>query len=92
MRKQKIISQITPTTTGTVRDGYEVGALKAVPEKVTLRGPKRIINSIAKVTAEADVSGLSEDETVEANWFCMSDNNVIDQTLRQTILEKRELV
>ena len=80
---------ITPTTTGTVRVGYEVGALKAVPEKVTLRGPKRIINSIAKVTAEADVSGLSEDETVEAKLVLYdANNNVIDQTLLANNLGK----
>ena len=80
---------ITPTTTGTVRNGYEVGALKAVPEKVTLRGPKRIINSIAKVTAEADVSGLSEDETVEAKLVLYdANNNVIDQTLLANNLGK----
>ena len=80
---------ITPTTTGTVRGGYEVGALKAVPEKVTLRGPKRIINSIAKVTAEADVSGLSEDETVEAKLVLYdANNNVIDQTLLANNLGK----
>lgn len=80
---------ITPTTTGAVRGGYEVGALKAVPEKVTLRGPKRIINSIAKVTAEADVSGLSEDETVEAKLVLYdANNNVIDQTLLANNLGK----
>lgn len=80
---------ITPTITGTVRGGYEVGALKAVPEKVTLRGPKRIINSIAKVTAEADVSGLSEDETVEAKLVLYdANNNVIDQTLLANNLGK----
>lgn len=80
---------ITPTTTGTVRGGYEVGSLKAVPEKVTLRGPKRIINSIAKVTAEADVSGLSEDETVEAKLVLYdANNNVIDQTLLANNLGK----
>ena len=80
---------ITQTTTGTVRGGYEVGALKAVPEKVTLRGPKRIINSIAKVTAEADVSGLSEDETVEAKLVLYdANNNVIDQTLLANNLGK----
>lgn len=80
---------ITPTTIGTVRGGYEVGALKAVPEKVTLRGPKRIINSIAKVTAEADVSGLSEDETVEAKLVLYdANNNVIDQTLLANNLGK----
>ena len=80
---------ITPTTTGTVRSGYEVGSLKAVPEKVTLRGPKRIINSIAKVTAEANVSGLSEDETVEAKLVLYdANNNVIDQTLLANNLGK----
>lgn len=80
---------ITPTTTGTVRSGYEVGSLRAVPEKVTLRGPKRIINSIAKVTAEANVSGLSEDETVEAKLVLYdANNNVIDQTLLANNLGK----
>lgn len=63
--------------------------MKAVPEKVTLRGPKRIINSIAKVTAEADVSGLSEDETVEAKLVLYdANNNVIDQTLLANNLGK----
>ena len=80
---------ITPTTTGTVREGYVVGELKALPEKVTLRGPKRIINSISKVTAEADVSGLSEDETLEAKLVLYdSNNNVIDQTLLANNLGK----
>ena len=77
------------TTTGTVRNGYEVGSLKALPEKVTLRGPKRIINNIAKVTAEANVSGLSEDETVEAKLVLYdANNNVIDQTLLANNLGK----
>ena len=80
---------VTPTTTGTVREGYVLGELKALPEKVTLRGPKRIINSIAKVTAEADVSGLSEDETLEAKLVLYdSNNNVIDQTLLANNLGK----
>ena len=80
---------ITPTTTGTVREGYVVGELKALPEKVTLRGPKRIINSISKVTAEADVSGLSEDETLEGKLVLYdSNNNVIDQTLLANNLGK----
>ena len=79
----------TANPRNTVRGGYEVGALKAVPEKVTLRGPKRIINSIAKVTAEADVSGLSEDETVEAKLVLYdANNNVIDQTLLANNLGK----
>ena len=66
-----------------------VGSLKALPEKVTLRGPKRIINNIAKVTAEANVSGLSEDETVEAKLVLYdANNNVIDQTLLANNLGK----
>ena len=72
-----------------MREGYVVGELKALPEKVTLRGPKRIINSISKVTAEADVSGLSEDETLEAKLVLYdSNNNVIDQTLLANNLGK----
>ena len=63
--------------------------MKALPEKVTLRGPKRIINNIAKVTAEANVSGLSEDETVEAKLVLYdANNNVIDQTLLANNLGK----
>ena len=66
-----------------------MGSLKARPEKVTLRGPKRIINNIAKVTAEANVSGLSEDETVEAKLVLYdANNNVIDQTLLANNLGK----
>ena len=34
---------IVPTTTGTVRDGYALGEIKAVPEKVSIRGPKSVI-------------------------------------------------
>ena len=33
---------ITPTTIGTVREGYVLGELNANPEKVTLRGPKSL--------------------------------------------------
>ena len=64
--------------------------MKAVPEKVTLRGPKRIINSIAKVTAEADVSGFWGGGGGEANlFFYDANNNVIDQTLLANNLGKR---
>lgn len=72
---------ITPTTIGTVREGYVVGELNANPEKVTLRGPKTVINSINRVVAEADVSGLSENADIEARLILYdANNNVIDQT------------
>lgn len=80
---------ITPTTTGTVREGYMVGEMTANPEKVILRGPKKVINSINKVVAEVDVSGLSENSTLEAKLVLYdANNNVIDQTLLANNLGK----
>ena len=80
---------ITPTTTGTVREGYVIGSLTVDPEKVTLRGPKTVINSISRVTAEVDVSGLSEDASLEAKLVLYdNNNNVIDQTLLANNLGK----
>lgn len=73
---------ITPTTSGTVREGYVIGELTANPEKVTIRGPKTVINSISRVCAEVNVSGLSENATLEATLILYdANNNVIDQTL-----------
>ena len=34
---------IVPKTTGTVRDGYALGEIQAVPEMVSIRGPKSVI-------------------------------------------------
>lgn len=80
---------ITPTTLGTVREGYVLGELKADPEKVTFRGPKSVINSINRVVAEADVSGLSEDAEIEARLILYdANNNVIDQTILANNLGK----
>lgn len=73
---------ITPTTSGTVREGYVIGELTANPEKVTIRGPKTVISSISRVCAEVNVSGLSENSTLEATLVLYDANdNVIDQTL-----------
>ena len=80
---------ITPTTIGTVREGYVIAEMNAVPQKVTLRGPKTVIDSISKVMAEVDVSGLSEDTTLEAKLVLYdANNNVIDQTLLANNLGK----
>ncbi len=80
---------ITPTTIGTVREGYVLGELNANPEKVTLRGPKSVIDNISRVVAEADVSGLSADADIEARLTLYDrNNNVIDQTLLANNLGK----
>ena len=83
---------ITPTTLGTVSEGYVIGELKANPEKVTIRGPKTVIDSINRVVAEVDVSGLSSDTEVEARLVLYdANNNVIDQSLLANNLGKEGL-
>ena len=72
---------IVPKTTGTVRDGYALGEIQAVPEMVSIRGPKSVIDSISKVEASVSVSGLSEDVVTKSELVLYdSDNNVIDQS------------
>lgn len=80
---------ITPATIGTVREGYVLGEIKSNPEKVTLRGPKSVIDSISRVVAEANVSGLSENSDIEGRLILYdANNNVIDQTLLANNLGK----
>ena len=73
---------IVPTTTGTVRDGYALGDIRAVPENVSIRGPVSVISRISKVEAEVSVSGLSQDAMLLSQLVLYDDeNNVIDQSL-----------
>lgn len=73
---------ITPTTTGSVRDGYVLGEIKADPEKVRVNGPKSIIDQIDKVVAEVDVTGLAEDTTLQSKLvFYDAEGKTIDNTL-----------
>lgn len=73
---------ITPTTTGSVRDGYVLGEIKADPEKVKVNGPKSIIERIDKVVAEVDVTGLAEDTVLPSKLvFYDADGKTIDNTL-----------
>lgn len=73
---------ITPTTTGSVRDGYVLGEIKADPEKVRVNGPKSIIERIDKVVAEVDVTGLASDTVLQSKLvFYDADGKAIDNTL-----------
>lgn len=73
---------IVPTTTGSVRDGYVLGDIQALPEKVSIRGPKSVINEISRVEASVSVSGLSKDTLLESELVLYdSNNNIIDQNL-----------
>lgn len=73
---------IIPTTTGTVRDGYALGKIEAVPGKVSIRGPKSVVGQISRVEAEVNVSGLSKDQILESELMLYDkDNELIDQKL-----------
>ena len=73
---------IIPTTTGTVRDGYALGEISAVPEKVSVRGPKSVIDQISRVEASVSVSGLSKDQVLPSELILYDKNNEeIDQKL-----------
>ena len=71
-----------PKTTGTVRDGYVLGSVTAVPEQVSIRGPKSVVETISKVEAKVNVSGLSQDMLMKSELKLYDqDNEEIDQTL-----------
>ena len=73
---------IIPTTTGTVRDGYALGEISAVPEKVSVRGPKSVVDQISRVEASVSVSGLSKDQILPSELILYDKNNEeIDQKL-----------
>lgn len=73
---------IVPTTTGTVRDGFVLGDIQAMPEKVSIRGPKSVIAEISRVEASVSVSGLSKNAILDSELVLYdSNNNVIDQNL-----------
>ncbi len=46
--------------------GYEIGSTSASPEKLTLRGPKSLVEKIDKVVANVDVTNLRKDAEVGA--------------------------
>lgn len=80
---------ITPTATGSVREGYSIKTLNADPVQITFRGPQQQIGSINRVCALVDVSGLSETSLLDAKLILYdSYENVIDQTMIENNLGK----
>lgn len=73
---------IVPKTSGTVRDGYVLGDIEAVPEKVSIRGPKSVVDQIDRVEANVSVSGLSKDQVIESELVLYDkEGDTIDQAL-----------
>lgn len=73
---------ITTQTSGTLRDGYEIGSAEANPKNIEISGPESVVASIEKVVAEVNVSGLSKDTEIPAELVLYDSNGrVIDNTL-----------
>lgn len=73
---------ITTQTSGTLRDGYEIGSAVADPKNIEISGPESVVASIEKVVAEVNVSGLSKDTEMPAELVLYDSNGrVIDNTL-----------
>ena len=73
---------IVPKTTGTVRDGYVLGEINAVPENVSVRGPKSVVDQIDRVEASVSVSGLSQDSVLASQLVLYDEEgDEIDQSL-----------
>lgn len=78
---------ITVVTDGDVQDGFIIGSTTAKPSAVTISGARSVINSISRVVVKADVSSLSEDETINGELLVYDkDGNIIDQTQLNTNL------
>lgn len=62
IEKQKSVEKTIAVSTGDTQPDkdYEIGNLKANPEKVTISGPESIIDRIDKVVALVDVTGRKE--------------------------------
>ena len=88
---------ISASTTNLVpRDGFVVGEASVSPEKITIRGTESKINNIHRVVAKArdsaDLSGLSEDTTLDAELIIFDGNdNVMDQSQLTNNLGERGL-
>lgn len=79
--EQTKLFPIVPKTTGTVRDGYVLGEIAAVPENVSIRGPVSVISRISTVEAEVKVSGLSEDTILPSQLVLYDEEGAqIDQS------------
>lgn len=85
IEKQKSVEKTIAVSVGDTRPdkGYEVGSLKANPEKVTISGPETIINKIDKVVALVDVTGRKESNMEMKSQLKIYDRNLEELTPKQ---------
>lgn len=94
IEKQTSVEKIIAVNTGdTVPDkNYEVGVLKANPEKVTISGPESIVNKIDRVVAMVDVSDRKETRTELDSELKIYDKNQDELSEKQlSYLDLKEI-
>lgn len=65
---------IAPTYDNTPEKNYEIGSIKALPEKVTISGPATLINKIDRVVANVDVAGMVKSDILKTNLIIYDKN------------------
>lgn len=94
IEEQTSVEKIIAVNTGdTIPDkNYEVGVLKANPEKVTISGPESIVNKIDRVVAMVDVSGRKETRTELDSELKIYDKNQDELSEKQlSYLDLKEI-
>lgn len=85
IEKQKSVEKTIAVSTGDTQPDkdYEIGNLKANPEKVTISGPETIINKIDKVVALIDVTGRKESDVEIKAQLKIYDKNLDELSPKQ---------
>lgn len=72
---------LTVSASGAPRDGHVIGEITPNPDKVQVKGPESLINSIDKAVAKVDVSGVSKTGTMPAELlYYSSDGSLVDKS------------
>lgn len=73
---------LTPTANGEVAEGRVLGDLTVDTDTINVSGPASVVNTIAKVEARVNVSGLDDDTEIDSELVYYDANNLtIDQIL-----------
>lgn len=85
IEKQKSVEKTIAVSTGDTQPDkdYEIGNLKANPERVTISGPESIIDRIDKVVALVDVTGRKESNIEIKSQLKIYDKNLDELSAKQ---------
>lgn len=80
---------ITVETIGTLRTGYVLGGVDAIPETIEISGPESLISIISKVAARVEIDGHSKDADLPAELVVYDGNGkALDLTRMEYSLEE----